>query len=761
MARLRILPTQAPRSADRPRSRPGSQAARLATPAALSLGVLSVPVLWPAVLSLARAEGDELAPFPIDWRENEGSLIDLAPSLDAPAGRDGHLQIAGGHLATPDGRRFRIWGVNLTGAACFPEKEDAPAVAQHLARLGVNCVRFHFLDSDWGPDATVFDRSRDDTQALDARQADRLDFFVAELKRRGIYANFNLNVGRVYRSGDGVADHEYIGIGKGIQYYDDRVAELHRDYAKLLLTHPNPYTGSEYRHEPALAIVELLNENSLVEAWFSGRLRGRQTSKRPGTWSDITKRYADQLTAAYNRWLAGKLPAEELAALRRAAGVAEGDPVPRLEPESFAAAPKDRFHLEARFYEELEDAYFQTMRRWLRELGVRALVVATSDHNHYRTGYPLLASTSKLDLVDGHVYWQHPAYTREAPGGFRIPNTPMANEPLASTVICLARSAVAGKPYTVSETNHPFPNSYASEGIGILAAYALFQDWDGIFLYTFEHADPREWLSRTPGHFEIRADPVKMANFAAAGIFFRRGDLKPARRWIRRSYSPEQIVESIRAPASERPFFTRGFWPGIPLVHGTRIESFEREDESPDVRAPEPGAPIRSDTGELAWHLAGGRGCVTIDAERVQGAIGFVREHRPRLRHLEPRVENEFSSILLVSADGEPLESSRRMLLAATARAETTGMRWSDDRRSLLEWGRQPFRIEPVRGTLLLRGRQAGGPLEVTPLDGAGRPLGEASAVEPKSGAAAPASYEIPLGLPTTWYLVRPGGSVR
>jgi hypothetical protein len=141
---------------------------------------------------------------------------------------------ADGHLVKPDGKRLRIWGVNFTGAACFPEKEDAPAVAQHLARHGVNCVRFHFLDSNWGPEASVFDASRDDTAALDAQQMDRLDFFVAELKKRGIYSNFNLNVGRVYRKGDGVADHEHIGFGKGIQYYDERVAELHCDYAELV-----------------------------------------------------------------------------------------------------------------------------------------------------------------------------------------------------------------------------------------------------------------------------------------------------------------------------------------------------------------------------------------------------------------------------------------------------------------------------------------------------------------------------------------------
>jgi hypothetical protein len=55
----------------------------------------------------------------------------------------------------------------------------------------------------------LFVRGRDDTRALDPKQLDTLDRFVAELKKRGIYTNLNLNVGRTFRKGDGVRDHEY------------------------------------------------------------------------------------------------------------------------------------------------------------------------------------------------------------------------------------------------------------------------------------------------------------------------------------------------------------------------------------------------------------------------------------------------------------------------------------------------------------------------------------------------------------------------
>jgi len=320
----------------------------------------------------AFAGDSRMVPFEMDWRDNSGSLVNMSFLLDAPAGKDGFIRIENGHLVKPGGGRFRIWGVNVTGAACFPSKEDAPVVAEHMARFGINCVRFHFLDSNWSD--SLFVRDRDDTRELDFQQFDRLDYFVAELKKRGIYTNINLNVGRNYRKGDGVRDYEYLGLAKVVNYFDEHIQMLHAEYARQLLTHYNPYTKTEYRNEPAVVIVELVNENSIVEAWFSDRLLGTNKRKNPGTWTDITAWYAGQLTKKYNAWLKARLSGAELEELREMAGVKEGELIPRLTKDQFDAAPDKRFHLEAEFYMELEQNYFGQMYRYLKdELGVKAV----------------------------------------------------------------------------------------------------------------------------------------------------------------------------------------------------------------------------------------------------------------------------------------------------------------------------------------------------------------------------------------------------
>jgi hypothetical protein len=688
--------------------------------------------------------------FEMPWRPagNEPSLVDLSFLRVKPAGADGFVRIQGGRLAHADGSRFRIWGVNLTGGACFPRKEDAPAVADYLARFGVNCARFHFLDSNWGPEKTLFEWGTDSTRRLDTEQLDRLDFFVAELKRRGIYSNFNLNVGRHFRKGDGVADWQHLGMGKAATLFDARMIELQREFAEQLLTHANPYTRRPYVEEPALAIVELVNENSLVEAWFSGRLIGRDLGPADATWAGITHHYARQLDDMYNAWLERQLTAEERRPLEKAAGVAEGAQIDRLRPEQFDRADAFRFATEARFYMEIEDRFFSGMEAFLKEtLGLRALVAATSDHNHYRSGYPMLASAAKLEIVDGHVYWQHPNYTRDPQTGrrgFTIPNTPMVNDPLFSTPVRLSRSAVEGKPYTVSETNHPFPNEFACEGIGILAAYALLQDWDGIFFYTLEHETPGAWEGRTPGHFDLAPDPVKMANLAVCGLMFQRGDAEAARKTVLRSYSAEQVIESLRLSWKERPFFTPGFSPAIPLAHGTRIAAFAAEPSRYETFVPP--ETIVSDTGQLRWRPGKDRGLVTVQTERTEAAIGFVPDGLT-LGHMSVTVENRFCALILSSLDERPIAQGERWLLAATARAQLTEMEWNQERTTLIRWGRRPMQIEPVKGRIVLRGLNDAKALKVLALDGAGRALGPAGTAQAVSG-----GWEIALDQPTVWY---------
>ncbi|WP_420146355.1 hypothetical protein [Sphingobium sp.] len=708
-------------------------------------------------------------PYTIDHPGRANGLIDLRFLLDGPAGNHGFVTVKDGHFRFADGRRFRCWGVNITGwemgSALLPPHREAEIYAESLARLGVNCVRLHFLDmrtdqrvidGDGVPVARggqkppithtpsgLIDARFDDSRHFDPDQVDRLHYLFAQFKQRGIYIDFNLNVGRTWRAGDGVPDHDLIGVAKGVTYFGPELIARQKDYARMLLDMRNPYTGLRYADDPAVAIVEIVNENSLLEFWQRGWLRGERVPGGENLQLDLTPHYARLLTDRYNAWLARNRKATELAELRRLAGVGPGASIPFLRRGDFRDAPKSRFRAEIEFLTSVEVDFQQDMARFLRdEVGVKSIIMPTADHTYFIAGQPMMRSSAKFDVMDSHVYWQHPAIY-----GHR--GDPMVNRPDLSIPVKLARTAMSGKAFTVSEVNHPYPSDYGAEMIPTLAAYAALQDWDGIFFYTFEVKLPGQSTAVIGDHFDITQDPVKIAQLPLGAMLFLRGDVSPAKTVVTRSYSTDQIDESARMPRVEQPYFTPGFPKALPLTHGSRVACL---DCAPIAVPPLPPAnPILSDTGELRWRTDASGGTISIDAARSQALVGFVRAAKVATTHLSADIANDFAAISLSSLDGKPVRTSDHLLLTATAKAGNSGQVW-DDRHAMLDvWGTAPTWIEPVKGWLMLRDLDGALAVTATPLDGAGKPIGPAI-----KGRMMEDGWEIPVGDPAaTSYVVR------
>lgn len=690
-----------------------------------------VAVLLVSLLPAQSAAPPALQPFVIDHRAGlvAHSPVDVSFLLDPPAGKHGFVHASGGHLVTGNGQRIRFWGVNITdwspGSTQIPSKQDAPMWAATLARYGVNCVRLQFLDL-LAPRGLIA-ASRDDTRAFDPDQLDREDFFLAELEKRGIYIDFNLLVGRPFKFGDGVADAGKIREGaKGISLYDKTLIDLQKDYARQLLTHVNPYTHRSYADDPAVAIVEINNENSL---WLG--FRG------PSPF------YDRELDSIYNGWLQKNATAAQIWSLRQETGVQPGNPIPLLAGAEVGSAPDDRFNIESLFYLWLESGYFEYMRDFLqKDLHIRCLILATADHNHHSTGYPLELATASFDALDGHDYWQGPWE--------RKPKSPMVDDPLNSTVVELSRTAEAGKPYTVSEVNEAFPNDYAAEQIPILAAYGALQDWDAILWYTFEpKADPA-WKPCIGDPFDLSLDPIKMPELAASALMFLRGDVNPAGQTALRNYSLQQVFDSYRLPQKDQPYFTPGFLPFAPLDHASRIATLGLASTA-KFAALSPPNPIVSDTGQLSWSSGKpNSGEVIVDTPRTQAEIGFASPAAHEPANLQADVSNPFRVVMMTALDRKPIARSSRLLLVAGARALNTGMAWNSTHTDLAQWGSSPTVIEPVTGAILLRGLDGAIAVSAQPLDGAGQPLGPPLTASHRGDA-----WQMTIGTPaTTWYYV-------
>jgi hypothetical protein len=241
-----------------------------------------------------------------------------------------------------------------------------------------------------------------------------------------------------------------------------------------------------------------------------------------------------------------------------------------------------------------------------------------------------------------------------------------------------------------------------------------------------------------------------MTNLAACAVMFLRGDVRPAIETIPRSYSAEQVRESIRLPYSERTYFTPGFNLSLPLRHAMRIAGFAGQSgQYPEVTVDNP---IVSDTGELCWYRSErGKGLVTIETEKSQAIIGFIKDNNKTLKNISVTAENEFCSIIVTSLNEEPISGTQSLLLVATARSANQDMTWNEDRTSLSDWGSAPTVIEPVRANVTVRNIKPAENAEAIPLDGAGKRIGRSIRARMLDN-----GFEIPIGeVATPWYLVR------
>ena len=370
-----------------------------------------------------------------------GSALDASSLLEAPAGGRGFVTVREGRLGWTKGGRARFFGVSLLPPTAFLDRERADALADRLARSGVNLVRLGDLDVPLGPGRSLFDDSRDDTKAFDPLALAKLDHLIAALKARGIYVALEIQGARQFRAEDGVADPGRLPPGGGpAAAFDPAIVGLAKETARALLAHVNPETGLALRDDPVLAWVTLAGEVSLFDL-------------------------IDDLHP---------LSPEDAAALKTRA----------------QASPHGSGR---RFWQATESAHWKELADALRGDGLRVPVAGVS---HWRREPEFAAAQAApgLDLIDDRLYWS--PRRGSLPSGGRSSGASMAGSPRAP------RKRKADRPYVVGQWCHQTLGAWAypHEGADVLLAAqtAASEDWDalvrrGVFLH------PEAWGANATG----------------------------------------------------------------------------------------------------------------------------------------------------------------------------------------------------------------------------------------------------------------------
>ncbi len=351
-----------------------------------------------------------------------------------------------------------------------------------------------------------------------------------------------------------------------------------------------------------------------------------------------------------------------------------------------------------RFLAETEKRFFDGMRDHLKKtLGTRALVTGTIVFG------PLgMYAQSDMDFIDSHSYWQHPRFPNRPwdPADWRIDQKPMSDFPDQSRTFAIASEKLAGKPFTLTEYNHPAPLDSQAECVPMIASFASAQDWDGIWFYTYSHSG-NDWnREHMSGFFDIDTNPSKWAFMQAGAMIFRGAGFEPFN-----DYRRIDLLDSADPIGSLAPLY---------MDHGMNMFGVLKAKGNATwqdmirrrIDGTYPSAPVGSAATftsnaptSIDWPIESGRGVYFANGRCGYVLSGDSRRFDSVSKGRAAVTSPGFAVMTVTAMDQTELAGSKKVLVTACGRCENTGMIFSADRKTVgTNWGKAPVQIEPVTG---------------------------------------------------------------
>lgn len=624
--------------------------------------------------------------------------------------RSGNILDFSALVATREEKQARLfcasqpYGVEEDG---FPDHATADAYARQLRLHGYNLARFHFVEN-----VLMAGRTRDFD--FDPVQVDRFHYFLSALKREGISWMMDglTSPNGAYGDVGGYRWAKKHNVKAGV-YYDPKQQAHWKELVGRILGARNPYTGMRILDDSALYGVILVNEGGLNHL--------------------VTLDPDPELDRLFEQWLLKRYGSVDAA--RQAWGTRgpDGDRItlPRIV---WTASP---WVVDAqRFFYDAQREVFRWMSEYIRDLGFRGHVTAFDNWPNLQDQ----ATRAHMPLVDMHAYHEDPS--KFVHRGSRVGQTSSLDGGL-EYVRRLATARYWGKPFTVSEYDHPFWGRWRYESGLAVGAYAAFQGWDLIC----RHASGPIELAYGAGKsnrrkviypYGVGTDPVGRANETLAALLYLRGDVAPARHRIGIRLTEVYVFEKRGGIGRLPDDMTRlGQVTGIGLVW---------DDQTPDVplnAVIEPGGKPPTLTNKLAAKvglsgeqsfaglLSGLQARGLLAGNKSDGKNRLVSDTgeiileptAKLLKVITPRTEaaafekapgrlgaltiSQSSGPAMFSAssmDGRSLDKSGRILLILATDARNSGMRFADaEERELVALGTPPLLMRSVHVEVVLR----------------------------------------------------------
>lgn len=668
----------------------------------------------------------------------EGSLLSMHDWMERPAGKHGRIVRRDDTLLYHN-RPIKLWGLNLCYSACAPDKALAEKRASLYPKYGINAVRLHkFAD---GPGWAGI-QSPDSCVRFDPAALDRMDYQVAKLKEAGVFIKLSAHFGTLKL---GPADKQFVPFmdefgppkrrGDRIEtphsaiHFSPELQRVHILQITNLLKHRNPYTGLTYAEDPAIAFVEVINEQSILFYTSMNPLKAsatlrKQVGERFCRWLKAKYGSHEGLAAAWGKdslnCFANEVPVDGGEHLDRANILPLGNPW-YWDPEQLKgsqAARKQR-HLDTlRFLYELQNEFYARFVAEVRQAGYEGEILSSNwQAGRALSHFANLHSDSLVGTIDRHNYF-----------GARRVNASMLARP-GSGMLSTGMQQVSDLPFMLSEWIHVFPNEMGVEGPAIIGAYGMgLQGWDVSFL--FQNGDDGQFSARLGRQAWDVAAPHILGVFPAVARQVLRQD-------VAQSDTPAAVNVHVPSLFEGKLMFDDKVAQGyddkelessaVPAealtVARCQVRFTETLTPTPrfDLSPFRKAGGLTSTTGQLHWREAteARSGAFSINSRATKAAVGFIGGERYELGEVVIEASTPFAAIYVTARDPNgSIAESKELLVVALARARNTGAKVSPDGSLLLEAGSGPVLIEPVRARVTVK---RPGAVRVIALDQEGR----------------------------------------
>ena len=662
----------------------------------------------------------------------EEAMLDLRYLNESHAGEHGFIGLSedGESFVRGDGQPIRFWPVNGGGSTRRMSDEDLAWHARFLAKQGVNMNRWHGSINPAGKGTDIFE--------IDTAEVEAIWRWVAAMKKEGIYSTISPFWAHNGHMGGWVPEQWGIDGYSGkdalweVMYFNDRLKQAYKSWVKYLYTEINPYTGIALKDDPAVALIQIKNEDGVF--WWTMQMI------KPELKDIVSRKFAIWLGSKYGTvesaleaWggetLPGDYPGKGLADLYMVWEMTrpqEGAKARRLADQTEFMA-REQYN----FYKEIHDFYRE-------ELGCHQLV----NPNNWKTADP-----ARLNDLERWSYTgcEVPSVNRYYAPGHAGENNGWRIDPghhyqgisalLRPDRIPVNVKQMAGSPMIITESGWNLPHIYQSEAPALIAAYQSLTGHDAFYWFYITSRDYMEFP-----YFEFTKDsagmyamnrwtystPGGIAQFPAYALLFRKGYIKQGETmvheyrtmddlWNREiplisemvSFDPNRNqLEGVRTEASGGGLSPLAFLTGpVKVTYGGDPDKNFVHGKLMDLVDGQQGI-VRSITGELTLNYR--KGIFTFSTKKAAGVSGFLKSAGQfSLGDISVTSGNEYVAVGVVAMDDSPLSNSSKILIQSGTTYRPTG--WKEQAVSfgldgdtvagfrILDTGKMPWAAAPTK----------------------------------------------------------------